>query len=111
MEEVLYDTSALIDHLKRGEKSVKGFTTILNVVEFPKALDLKGLGIIYPTVEDYDEAVKIAIGLLNMGKPIPAVDILIGAVCLRRGLTLVTADVHFKHIKSMRNELRLKPTA
>lgn len=108
MEESLYDTSALINFLKSGERAAKGFTTILNVVEFPKALDLSELAIIYPTVEDYDEALKMAASLFRVGKPLPAIDILIGAVCLRRGLLLVTSDVHFRNIKSIRKEFKLK---
>jgi hypothetical protein len=108
MEEVLYDTSALISFLKGGKRVAKGFTTVLNIVEFPKALDLKELGIIYPTVEDYDEALKMAVSLLKIGKPMPAIDILISAVCLRRGLLLLTADVHFKNIKTIRSEFKIK---
>ncbi len=108
MEEALYDTSALINLLRSGKHAAKGFTTILNIVEFPKALDLKELGIIYPTVEDYDEALKIAASLLRIGKPMPAIDILIAALCLRRGLLLLTADVHFKNIKSIRNEFKVR---
>jgi len=108
MEEVLYDTSALINLLKSGKQAARGFTTILNIVEFPKALDLKELGILYPTVEDYDEALKIAVSLLKIGKPVLAIDIVIAAICLRRGLLLLTADVHFTHIKSIKNEFNIR---
>jgi len=108
MEEVLYDTSALISLLKSGRNTARGFTTILNILEFPKALDLKELGILYPTVEDYDEALKIAISLLKIGKPLPAIDIVIAAVCLRRGLLLLTTDVHFTHVKSIKSEFNVK---
>ena len=52
MEEVVYDTSALISLLRDGKKVAEGFTTIFSVIEFPKALGLKELGVIYPTVED-----------------------------------------------------------
>jgi len=108
MEEVLYDTSALINLLKSGKRAARGFTTILNIVEFPKALDLKELGILYPTVEDYDEALKMAVSLLKVGKPAPAIDILIAAVCIRRGLLLLTTDVHFTHIKSIKSEFNVR---
>ena len=108
MEEVLYDTSALINLLKNGKLVARGFTTILNIVEFPKALDLKELGILYPTIEDYDEALKIAVSLIKIGKPVPAIDIVISAVCLRRGLLLLTADAHFTHIKSIKSEFNVK---
>lgn len=108
MEEVFYDTSALIDLLKSGKEAARGFTTILNIVEFPKALGLKELDILYPTIEDYNEALKIAVSLLKIGKPVPAVDILIAAVCLRKGLLLLTSDVHFTHIKSIKSEFKVR---
>jgi len=46
MEEALYDTNVLIDTLKSGEK-LKGYTTVLNIVEFPRGLEL-GLTVITP---------------------------------------------------------------
>jgi len=108
MEEVLYDTSALINLLKSGKQAARGFTTILNIVEFPKALDIKELSILYPTIEDYDEALKMAVSLLKIGKPVPSIDIVIAAICLRRGLLLLTADVHFTHIQSIKNEFNIR---
>ena len=108
MEEILYDTSALINLLKSGKQAARGFTTILNIVEFPKALDLKELGILYPTVEDYEEALKIAVSLLKIGKPVPAIDIVIAAMCLRRGLLLLTTDVHFTHVKLIKSEFNVR---
>lgn len=108
MEEVIYDTSALINLLKKGKRIAKGFTTIFNIIEFPKALDFKELGVIYPTVEDYDEALKVSVSLLREGKPLPAVDVLIASICLRRNLTLITADEHFIHVKSIRKEFKVQ---
>jgi len=108
VEEVVYDTSALINLLKSGKLVAKGFTTIFNVIEFPKALSLKELGVIYPTVEDYDEALRISASLLGVGKPLPAVDVLIASICVRRGLLLRTADEHFTHIKSVRREFKVE---
>jgi len=108
MEEVLYDTSALINLLRSGKRAARGFTTILNILEFPKALDLKELGIIYPTFEDYDEALEIAVSLLKIGKPLPSIDVIIAAICIRRGLVLLTSDVHFTHIKSIKTEFNVK---
>jgi predicted nucleic acid-binding protein len=110
MEEVVYDTSALINLLRSGKRVAKGFTTIFNVIEFPKALDFKELGVIYPTVEDYDEALKVSASLLKRGKPLPAVDILIASVCIRRGLVLITADEHFAYVKSVRKEFKIQMT-
>jgi predicted nucleic acid-binding protein len=107
MEEVVYDTSQLITFQKSGKRSAKGFTTILNIIEFPKALDLKELAIIYPTLDDYDESVRISSALLRKGTPLPAVDIVIAAVCIRRNLTLCTKDNHFAAIKSVRTAFKL----
>lgn len=108
MEEIVYDTNALIGLLKSEKTVAKGFTTIFNVIEFPKALELKNLGVIYPTFEDYDEALKVSASLLRIGKPIPAVDVLIASMCIRRGLMLLTSDAHFRHIKSVRKEFKVE---
>ena len=107
MEEVVYDTNQLIAFLKSGKRNVKGFTTIFNIIEFPKALDLKELAVIYPTLDDYEESLKISAALLRKGKPLPAVDILIAAICIRRNLKLCTMDNHFTNIQSVRNTFKL----
>ncbi len=103
MEEVLYDTSALISLLKSGKREARGFTTLLNAVGFPKALDLEKLGVLYPAVEDYD-VLKMAFFLVKIGKHVPAVNVVIAAMCLRKGLLLLTSDIHFAHIKLVRSE-------
>src|SRR3989304_5759849 len=108
MEEVVYDTNQLIKFLKRGKHNVKGLTTILKIIEFPKALYLKELAVIYPTLDDYDESLKISAALLRKGTPLPAVDVLIAALCIRRNLTLCTIDKHFTNIKSVRNTFNLE---
>ena len=110
MEEIVYDTNQLIAFHKSGKHVVKGFTTILNIIEFPKALELKELAVIYPTLDDYDETLKISSALLRQGSPLPAVDILIAAVCIRRNLPLCTLDKHFTAIKSVRNAFKLDLT-
>jgi predicted nucleic acid-binding protein len=108
MEEVVYDTNQLISFLRSGKHSVKGFTTILNIIEFPKALDLKELAVIYPTLDDYDESLKISAALLRKGSPLPAVDILVASICIRRDLRLCTLDKHFMNIKSVRTAFKLE---
>jgi len=110
MEEVVYDTNQLINFLKSGKHSVKGFTTILNIIEFPKALDLRGLAVIYPTLDDYDESLKISASLLRKGCPLPAVDILIASMCIRRNLRLRTIDKHFTGVKSVRDAFKIELT-
>lgn len=108
MEEAVFDTSALIELLRNGKKTAKGFTTIFNVVEFPKALELRELGVVYPTVDDYSEAVKLSTALFKVGKPVPAVDVLVAVMCLRRGLVLRTMDEHLMHVKSVRKGFKLE---
>jgi predicted nucleic acid-binding protein len=106
MEEIVYDTNQLINHLKTDKTNFKGLTTIFNIIEFPKALELKELDVIYPTIDDYNESLKISAALLKKGKPLPTIDILIATICIRRDLTLSTLDQHFVNIKSVRNNFK-----
>ncbi len=107
MAEDLYDTSYLIDAVKEG-KDPTGLTTVLNVVEFPKALSLEHVTAVYPTAQDYDEAVRLSSRLLAKGTPMPAVDILIAAVCLRLKARLVTKDEHFGQMTSVSETFRFQ---
>ncbi len=60
MEEVVYNTNELIEFLKKAKPNVKGYTFILNVIEFPKAVELEELTVLYPDIEDYQESVDIS---------------------------------------------------
>ena len=104
MEQILYDTSSLINAFKQ-RKQLRGYTTILNVVEFPKLLELK-LTVIYPSKSDYNLAIKLSKDLLKIGKPIPAIDIIIAAVALNRNMKLVTTDNHFAVIGEIRSDFK-----
>jgi len=108
MEEIVYDTNRLISYLKANKTHFKGLTTIFNIIEFPKALELNNLDVVYPTIDDYNESLKISVALLKKGKPLPTIDILIATMCIRRDLTLSTLDQHFINIKSVRNDFKLK---
>jgi len=108
MEEVVYDTNQLIASAKKGKFDLKGFTTIFNVIEFPKALEFEELTVIYPTLEDYEESVNICLALFLKGSPLPAVDVLIASICVRRDLTLCTGDNHFTNIKPVRSTFKLE---
>ena len=110
MEEIVYDTNELIDLSKKSKLDLNGFTTIFNLVEFPKALEFEQLTVIYPNLEDYQESLEISLALLQKGKPLPAVDILIAAMCIRRNLVLCTKDNHFTSIKSVRNSFKIELT-
>ena len=105
MEKALYDTNVLIDALKSGEK-LKGYTTVLNIVEFPRGLEL-GLTVITPTLEDYLLAIKISQAMVMRGTPVPAVDAIVAAVAINRELMLFTKDRHFGRIKEDFKELKL----
>ncbi|ASJ13774.1 PIN domain-containing protein [Thermococcus radiotolerans] len=106
MEKALYDTNVLIDAAKSG-KPLNGYTTVLNVVEFPRALEL-GLTVITPSLEDYLLAIKISQAMVRKGTPVPAVDAIVAAVAMNRELTLVTKDKHFEWINEEFKELRLQ---
>ena len=73
---------------KKGKLGITGFTTIFSLIEFPKALEFEELAVIYPDIEDYVESVNISSDLLQKGTPLPGVDILIAAICIRRSLVL-----------------------
>jgi len=105
MEENLYDTSKLIDAYKKSEK-IHGYTTIFNLVEFPKALELN-LRVLYPLKSDYNLALEISTELLKIGKPIPAVDVIISAIALNNGLRVVTKERHFLFVKDIRKHFEL----
>ena len=104
--EALYDTSVLINAYRQN-KQLKGYTTILNVIEFPKSLEMV-LTVIYPSKQDYNLAVKLSKDLLKKGKPIPGIDLIIAAVAMNRNLTLITSDKHFEVIRDIRSDFTLK---
>ncbi|MBS7636634.1 PIN domain-containing protein [Candidatus Bathyarchaeota archaeon] len=93
---------------KKWQKPSQGLCNNPKHYQFPKALDFKDLSVIYPNVEDYDEALKISASLLRKGKPIPAIDISMAAMCLRRDLTLATGDERFRRVRSVRKEFKIE---
>ena len=106
MEKVLYDTNVLIEAVK-SRKKLEGYTTVLNVVEFPRALELN-LTVITPSLEDYLLAIKISQAMVKKGTPVPAIDAIVAAVAMNRELTLVTNDKHFEWIKEEFEGLKLQ---
>jgi len=104
----LYDTSALISACKRGSKGLRGYTTALNVVEYPPSLALGGLRVIYPTREDYEVAIRLQIRLRRIGRAVGAIDLLVASVAVRRNLEVVTSDRDFEAIAEVEPRLRLK---
>ena len=108
METPLYDTSVLIEHMREGATKLEGSTTILNLIEFPKAVTLRGLDIIIPGKEDFDKGFEMSILLLKAGTPIPAVDVVLAAVVVNRGLVLHTRDRHFEYVRKIDREFRVR---
>ncbi len=108
METPLFDTSILIEQIRDGATSLNGSTTILNLIEFPKAALLKGLDIILPGTEDYDKGFELSILLLKAGTPIPAVDIVLAAIAVNRGLVLHTRDQHFEYVHKIAKEFQVR---
>lgn len=107
MAESIFDTSELIELRKSGDRDVEGYTTILNLIEFPKGVELERLKVLYPTREDCDTALLWSAKLLELGKPVPATDLMLSAISARVGLELITRDSHFKIIQSVARELKI----
>ena len=104
----MYDSSVLMYYWRKNVRRLEGYTAILCVIEFPKTLKIRGLRVIYPSSEDYDKALRIAVDLLHAGTPIGSSDIIIAAIALNKDLTLVTMDRDFEYVKSVRPNLKLK---
>ena len=108
MEKILHDTSSLVENYKLNIKEIEAFTTVLNIIEFPKALEISKLEVLYPTHSDYKLAIRLAANLLKIGQPIPAIDIVIAAIALNNKLTLRTKDRHFLVIKNIKPEFKVE---
>ncbi len=93
----LYDTNVIMEGVK-SKKKIAGYTTILNLIEFPRGAELE-LEVLTPSLEDYLLALEIAQTMVERGTPIPAVDVIMAAVALNRNFILVTQDKHFDFIK------------
>ncbi len=106
MEESLYDTSRLIEAYRENSR-IEGYTTILNLIEFPKAMELN-LRVLFPAKSDYNLALVISTQLLKVGKPIPAVDSIVAAVAFNNKLKLVTKDKHFLLVKEVKKEFMVE---
>jgi len=108
MEKKIYDTNVIIGLWKSNVRRLEAYTTIFNVIEFPKTLLIRDLTVLYPTREDFNEAILIAKDLLKIGKPVGAIDIIMASIALRKGLTIVTDDQDFQNIKEVRPQLEIK---
>jgi predicted nucleic acid-binding protein len=94
--------------MRDGATELAGSTTILNLIEFPKAVTLKGLDIIIPGKDDYDKSFELSLLLLKAGTPIPAIDIVLAAVAINRKLVLRTLDQHFEYVQKIDRTFRAR---
>ncbi len=103
----LYDTNVLIDLVKEGKSPREGYTTTLNLVEYPRAVSLD-LSVLIPSPREYVLAVELSKKLVKAGTPVPAVDVVIAAVAISRNMTIVTRDRHFSWVKEIAPGLQLE---
>jgi len=104
----LFDTNRLIDFYKAKQKDIKGFTTILNIIEYPKSIDyFPNIKIIYPSLKDYETAISLSKELYAIGKNIPAIDILIASISYNLNLTIISQDKHFDYVKEVWDDFKL----
>jgi hypothetical protein len=87
---------------KNKTNSISGYTTIMNIVEYPKALEFfHNLQVLYPKKSDYETAIKLSKKLFVIGKPIPAVDTLIASISYNMDLKLISHDSHFRYVNEI----------
>ena len=108
MGESLFDTNWLMHLYKEGKNKEKGNTTIINIIEYPKAIDyFTNIVIKYPSDNDFNTSIYLSKELLKIGKPLPSLDILIAAICYNLNFTLVTYDKHFNVIKEIWKDFQI----
>ncbi len=95
--DALLDTSILIE-----EK--KGLTTMISVVEHPKAAHYE-VHVIYPVLQDWNTAFQLSSKLYAQGTPCSVPDLLIASIALRLNLTVRTKDHDFQVIQKVAPEL------
>ncbi len=91
-EDEVLDTNLLMEG--------SGISTILNAVEYLKVIE-GDHELLFPTRKDFILSVEMAGKLLGKGTPLPAVDIIIAAMCLNRGYVLRTKDAHFEAVRAL----------
>jgi hypothetical protein len=102
MGESLFDTNGLIELQKANKTDISGYTTIFNILKFPKSLGFfKKIKILYPNSRDYESALILSEKLYRHGTPIPAIDILVASISYNNNLLLISRDKHFDRIKQV----------
>jgi len=90
---------------KCGKRNGKGY---IQYKQFDKCLQTKETidRIYYNGVSDYNLAMKLSKDA-RIGKPLPAIDIIVAAMALNRNMKLVTSDEHFAVIREIRQDFKL----
>ena len=96
----ILDTSVAIERRN-------GTITIFTTIEYPKSLE-KNFEVVWPTQEEFIKATEISSKLYAIGKPVPAIDILISSIAISRNMKILTKDKHFGHIKEVEKELQFE---
>jgi PIN domain. len=82
-------------------------TSILNIIEYPPALELGSkLVVIYPSSEDFDLSIQLMLQLRKIGKPVGIVDIILAAIAINRDLIVVSNDRDFVTLKQVAHNLK-----
>ena len=100
LTEALLDTSVAI-----GRK--QGIITIFTAIEYPTALS-HDFEVILPKNEDFEKSLDISAKLFAIGKPIPAIDVLIASMAILRNMPLLTLDKHFLYVREVEPEFKLE---
>lgn len=106
----LLDTNALIRCNKLKTKPFKKnftFTTIFSLIEFPVAAKYTEISIINPTSLHYELSLKYALMLRKKGTPIPAIDIIIGAIGVEKNFYIVSEDSDFGYFQDVEPRLKI----
>ncbi len=76
-------------------------------MEYPKALE-KRFVVVFPKSNDYERALNISAKLYLIGKPIPAIDVLIASMALNRKIAVISKDKHFDAVQEVESDLILR---
>ena len=106
----LLDTNILIHCNKLKIKPFRKdftFTTIFSLIEFPIASKYTEISIVNPTSLHYNLSLKYALMLRKKGTPIPAIDIITGAIAVEKNFYLVSEDSDFRYFQDVEPRLKI----
>ena len=112
---VVYDTSVIIDYLRRGklEELSDGAITIITLLEVLRGVRnksdreklkeaLKRLFTILPISEDaIQKYCELYGSLKSRGRMIPKADLIIASICIAFNEVLITRDRHFQELRDL----------